>query len=115
MQLFLNGPLEIRKEIVYLLTNICSDGRYLQVVIQQGALRGFLMLLTSNISQLVSFCLKFLAFVMTAYKDSIKLISDAKGVEIIESLRKHEDKEISSVAENILKTFFHNQLNNMEF
>lgn len=76
---------EIQRETGYCITNICSDGRYIPLMIQHGILKGFLSLfsITSEPS-VIQLCLNFFLFLFEREKSIVLQFSQLQGFEVLQ-------------------------------
>ncbi|KAL6011089.1 Importin subunit alpha-9 [Asimina triloba] len=119
LRLLLRAPFDIKKEVAYVLGNLCvakTDGTGLPNVIVEhlvslvggGCLEGFVNLVRSPDNEAARLGLQFLELVMRGLPngEGPKLVEREDGIDALERFQFHENEELRSMANGLLDKYF---------
>jgi hypothetical protein len=99
---------EIKKELCFAITNICSNGKYLKSVLNyENLFLNFLNMLNYDDNDLIILILNFLIFICIFLKDEgiIIIKKYSNQLNLINSLTEHSNNSISNVSKNLINNF----------
>lgn len=119
LRLFSSAPFDIRREVAYVLGNLCvapTDGNvksnliveHLVSVVERGCLRGFLDLISSADTVSSRLGLQFIELVLRGMPNGVgpKLVEQEDGIEAIERFQFHENEDLRNMANVLVDKYF---------
>nr|XP_029120288.1 importin subunit alpha-2 isoform X2 [Elaeis guineensis] len=119
MHLLLSAPFDIRKEVAYVLGNLCvapAKGagqpsiilRHLVTLVNHGCLPGFINLVRSADIESAKLGLQFLELVLRGMPngEGPKLVEREDGIDAMERFQFHENEEMRNMANGLVDKYF---------
>ncbi|XP_051113850.1 importin subunit alpha-9 [Andrographis paniculata] len=119
IHLLSNAPFDIRKEVAYVLGNLCvapaeDTGRpklildHLVSLVRSGSLSGFLDLIRSADIEAARLGLQFTELVLRGIPngEGPKLVEEEDGIEAMERFQFHENEELRNMANELIDKYF---------
>lgn len=119
LRLVVTAPFDIRKEVAYVLGNLCvapSEGatrpqlilEHLVSIVQRGCLPGFIDLVRSADTEAARLGLQFLELVLRGIPDGEgpKLVEREDGIDAMERFQFHENDDLRNMANELVDEYF---------
>ncbi|PWA39589.1 importin subunit alpha [Artemisia annua] len=119
LQLLTAAPFDIKKEVAYVLGNLCvapADGSgrpsllldHLVAFVRNGCLRGFIALVRSPDLEAARLGLHFIELVLSGMPngEGPKLVDEADGIEAIERFQFHENDDLRMMSNMLVDCYF---------
>lgn len=119
LRLVVTAPFDIRKEVAYVLGNLCvapSEGatrpqlilEHLVSIVQRGCLPGFIDLVRSADTEAARLGLQFLELVLRGMPDGEgpKLVEREDGIDAMERFQFHENDDLRNMANELVDKYF---------
>ncbi|XP_030495518.1 importin subunit alpha-9 [Cannabis sativa] len=118
-RLLTTAPLDIRKEVAYVLGNLCvaptgDDGKptliveHLVSLVGGGSLSGFIELVRSADTEAAKLGLQFMELVLRGMpnREGPKLVEQEDGIEAMERFQFHENEDLRNMANGLVDQYF---------